>query len=304
MGDALPILVLGRSGQMARSLADVAAGPAGAGLALEFAGRDRINLRDPGAIARLVAATPARVVVNTAAYTAVDLAEEQEAEATVLNDVAPFLLAKACRARHLGLIHLSSDYVFDGEKDGPYVESDAPRPINAYGRSKLAGEKAVLAADPGALVLRTSWIFGPFGRNFMKTVLDHARDRGRLRIVADQVGTPTCSLDLARIILELCRRIAAGTAPGGLYHAAGSGTASWHALASEIVSRSKEAGGPPAVVEAIPTTEYPTPARRPKNSALASARLAETFGLVLPDWRSGVTGCLERLDALGRERQG
>ncbi|MEZ5839268.1 MAG: dTDP-4-dehydrorhamnose reductase [Hyphomicrobiales bacterium] len=294
---ALPILVLGRNGQLARSLADVAAGPAGAGLALRFAGRADVDLHDPLALSRLVGATETAIVINTAGYTAVDRAESEEAEAFALNAEAPRRIARICRSRGIGLIHISTDYVFDGNKAEPYVETDPTAPLNVYGRSKLAGELAVLEDMPEALILRTAWIFGPFGANFLKTVLRLARS-GRMRIVADQIGTPTASLHLAEAILAVCRHHASGTAPGGIYHVAGTGATNWADLAGEIVAGRITDGGPLAIVEPIATAGYPTAARRPMNSRLSCEKLARTFAIALPDWRLGVAESLERLREL------
>jgi dTDP-4-dehydrorhamnose reductase len=231
-------------------------------------------------------------VVNAAAYTAVDLAESDEAAANRANRDGPEELGRLCAAAGVPLIHVSTDYVYDGDKPSPYVETDAVGPRGVYGASKLAGEVAVLASGARAIILRTSWVYAATGRNFVRTMLSLGKTRDVLRIVADQHGCPTSAADLATAILAIASRIETDgwhDAASGVFHAAGSGATTWHGLALTVFEAASRHGAKtPASVAAITTAEYPTPARRPANSRLDCDRLEQVFGVRLPNWRDSV----------------
>jgi dTDP-4-dehydrorhamnose reductase len=290
------LLIAGWHGQLARALVELA--PAAADIEALSVGRPALDLCEPGSIARAMTGFRPDVIINTAAYTAVDKAESEPAAATALNAEGARLLAVEAARLGAALIHVSTDYVFDGAKAGPYIETDATAPINVYGASKLAGEQAVAAANPRHVIVRTSWVHSTTGQNFVKTMLRLARERPSLRVVDDQVGAPTYAPHLAAAILDIARGIArAGPAEGrwGLYHAAGTGYVSWCGLAREVFRVSAALGGPSVPVEAIPSTAYPTPARRPLNSRLDCGKLERDFALRLPPWQTGVADGVRRL---------
>ena len=230
------------------------------------------------------------MVVNAAAFTAVDAAEEEEARAFAINAAGAGEAARFAAEAGARFIHISTDYVFDGSGNAERDESAPTGPLGAYGRSKLAGEEAVRAAAPDALILRTAWVYSPFGHNFVRTMMKLAQGRDELRVVADQRGNPTSALDLADGIL-----VAARSGDGGVYHLAGTGSASWAEFAEAIMDECRRLGLPAAKIVPIPTAEYPTPAKRPMNSMLDSSRFAERFGFVMPDWRSSLRIVVERL---------
>lgn len=290
------LLIAGSHGQVARSFLEV--GPGGPNIEACAIGRPGLDICQTRTIERALADINPTVVINTAAYTAVDDAEGDAERAHALNAEGAGLLAEAAARRGAAIIHLSTDYVFDGRKTSPYVEDDATHPVSVYGQTKLAGEAAVAAANPQHIILRTAWVYSPFGRNFVKTILAHAEKGTELKVVNDQVGSPTYALHLADVILRIAQQIeerAAGAAPWGIYHAAGSGTASWYDVAREILDTSEALGGPVTSLQAIGSDGYPTRAVRPKNSQLDCAKLGATFGLTLPDWRDGVRACVARL---------
>lgn len=295
------ILVLGREGQLARSLAERAAD---GGLALSFVGRPEADLADPESLRRAVRAKGADVIVNAAAYTAVDQAEDEPERAHALNVAGPRALAEAARERGARLIHVSTDYVFDGSGETPWRESDPTGPRSVYGRTKLEGEEAVRTALPDHAIIRTAWVYSPFGRNFVKTMLAAAEARAQLRVVGDQIGNPTSALDLADGILAIIAswRDQPGRGLGRTYHLAGTGSTSWAGFAREIFSLSRARGGPSAEVEAIPTAEWPAKAPRPLNSRLDSTLFAEMFGYRVPHWRDSLAIVVERLLAGLAER--
>jgi len=290
------LLITGWQGQLARSLVEAAAvRPEITALSL---GRPALDLCARPSILRSLSDHTPDVIINTAAYTAVDKAETDRDAAFALNRDGAAMLAEAAAAKHIPVIHVSTDYVFDGAKPTPYVEDDATGPQNVYGASKLAGELAVAAANPRHIILRTAWVHSPFGQNFVKTMLRLAATRPRLGVVADQLGNPTYAPHLATAILDIAAKLngrASGDAAWGLYHAAGSGETSWHGLAQAIFARSKAGGGPFAEADPIPATAYPTPAARPANSRLDCGKLAKAFGIRLPPWQDGVTACVARL---------
>jgi len=293
-----PLLVVGRTGQLAQALIEGA--PQGMGLVA--LGRDELDLADEAAIDRAIASWRPRLVVNAAAYTAVDKAEAEEAAATAVNGSGPGRLAAAAAALGAPLIHVSTDYVFDGTLDRPYRESDPVAPLGAYGRSKLAGERAVAAANAAHVILRTAWLYSHSGRNFLRSMLTLASQRPEIGVVDDQRGNPTYAPDLAEAILAMARRILAGEVPSGgwgVFHAAGAEETTWCGFARHIFEASADRGGRAAAVRPITTAEFPTPARRPANSCLDGARLQAVWGLALPGYRSAVPRCLDRLMAPG-----
>jgi dTDP-4-dehydrorhamnose reductase len=287
------ILVIGRNGQLALALAERGARR---GLEIVSAGRPELDLLDPAKVEKAVADSRADIVVNAAAYTAVDRAESEPEEAEALNARVPALLAAAAAKTGSRLIHVSTDYVFDGEKEAPYREEDPTAPVGIYGRTKLAGEEAVRSAGGEHGIVRTSWVYSPFGSNFVKTMLSAASARPQLRVVGDQIGNPTSALDLADGILAI---VEAWRGPergaGGTWHLAGTGSTSWAGFAREIFRISGALGGPWAEVISIETAEWPTPARRPANSRLDSGRFAAMFGYAAPEWPDSLASCVTRL---------
>jgi len=289
------LLIAGWQGQVARALVEMApACPDVTGCAV---GRAALNICEARSIERALAGINPTVIINSAAYTAVDKAETDADRAFALNRDGARLLADAAARRGIPIIHVSTDYVFDGNKAEPYVEDDATEPATVFGRSKLEGEQAVRDTNPKHIILRTSWIFSSTGRNFVKTMLTQAAEQDRVRVVADQAGSPTYAPHLVRTILELARRASNDEAEGswGVYHAANQGSTTWHGFAEEVFRRSADLGGPVADVEAISSSDYPTPAKRLSNSQLDCSKLKETFGLELPPWQDGVGACVERI---------
>jgi dTDP-4-dehydrorhamnose reductase len=247
-------------------------------------------------IAAVIDETAPDAVVNAAAYTAVDRAEVEPETAFRLNGEAPGQMAAACRVRSLPFVHLSTDYVFDGTKDGPYFEDDVRAPLGVYGRSKAAGEDAVIAAGGETAIVRTAWVYSAFGANFVKTMLRLAAEREEVAVVADQHGCPTWAQDIARASLLLANGLLDGqVACRGLFHAVGGGEATWAALAEAIFAVSRSRGGPSARVRPIMTAEFPTLARRPANSRLNCDRLDTATGYRPPPWRESLTTCLAEL---------
>ncbi len=277
------ILVTGAAGQVGFELVRVLA-PHGDVVATD---RGTLDLASADAIVAAVRGTRPNLIVNAGAYTAVDRAEEERAQAHAVNAVAPGVLAEEARRLGAALIHYSTDYVFDGARTSPYPEDAPTGPLNVYGATKLAGEDAITAVGAHAVVLRTSWVYGTRGRNFLLTIRRLASERDELRIVADQRGVPNWS----RVLAEATARIVAGglaalAERSGLYHLSSSGDASWHEFASAIVGDS----GKPRVVP-ITTAEYPLPARRPPYGVLATAKFESIFGFALPDWRDALARC-------------
>jgi len=288
------LLVIGGAGQVARALRETGAGT---GCTLVTQGRPGLDLLDPASVSAALARYAPDLVINAAAYTAVDTAESDSAAATALNDTAAADLARATGARSIPLIHISTDYVFDGTARRPYREDDPISPLGVYGRSKLDGERAVAALNPQHLIVRTAWVYSPFGRNFVKTMLRLATSQDEVAVVADQVGNPTSAHALARTLLEMAHRIhrQPDEALFGLYHVSGMGDASWAELAEHVFAVSAALGGPSASVSRILTSEYPTPVTRPANSRLDCAKLQRVFGQRLPAWQEGVQDVTSRL---------
>jgi|CXWL01.1.fsa_nt_gi dTDP-4-dehydrorhamnose reductase len=291
---------------MTRVLVTGAGGQVGAAVAerlrasFEVVAHDRatLDMADPSRIAAAVAEARPAVIVNAAAYTAVDRAESEPEAARAVNAVAPGLLGEAARRLGAVVIHYSTDYVYDGTKAGPYDESDATHPLGVYGATKLEGERALALSGASHVILRTSWVYGPRGRNFLLTMLEAAKTRDELRVVDDQHGAPTSVLQLARATAALAALDGETLRTArGVYHASASGETTWHGFARAIFERwsLREPGARMPRVIAIPTKEYPTPVRRPANSRLSNARLAADFGIALGSWEGALD---EVLDAL------
>jgi dTDP-4-dehydrorhamnose reductase len=259
--------------------------------------RGELDLEDPSAITRTIAAQPWSAVINAAAYTDVDRAESQEPVAFAVNAEAPSRLAAETGGRRIPLVHISTDYVFDGRKGAPYIEQDEVAPLNAYGRSKLAGERGVRAANPQHVILRTSWVYSPFRKNFVKTILRLAAERERLTVVADQRGCPTAARDIAQACLDIANRCASQPelTPHGVYHFAGAGEASWFEFASAIVEMAADRLGRSPEIVPIPTSEYPTPAVRAADTRLDCAVVLREFGIEPRPWRQALADTINRL---------
>lgn len=287
-----PILVLGRNGQvgweLCRSLA-----PLGDVVAI---GRQEMDLTDADRLARLVADVGPSLVVNAAAYTAVDRAESEPELAHKINAVAPGVLAEAAHRFGAWLIHFSTDYVFDGTKRSPYLETDAPNPLGVYGRTKLEGERAVQAVGGRHLIFRLGWVYGVRGQNFLLTMQRLAREREELRVVDDQIGTPTWSHLVAEAMGPIVQRLLDGDVSGdvdGIYHLSCAGQTSWHGFASRIIEQMPEVQRKARTVTPISTADYPTPAKRPTWSVLDGSKVQSTFGIRLPHWERALQSALE-----------
>lgn len=285
------VAVIGRSGQVARALAAIR-DPRIA--ALSAFGRPDFDLGAETLDVVALEAFQPDVVINAAAYTAVDKAETERDAAYALNAHGPGQLAAWAGARGLPLLHLSTDYVFPGDAPRPYHEEDAVGPLSVYGASKLEGEQRILASHSGALIFRTAWVYDAEGQNFVRTMLRLAAARPELTIVSDQFGGPTHAADIATTLIEIAARAvtAPGSAQPGLYHLAGTGDTSWAGFAAAIFDQSRQLGLPAAVVKPILTVDYPTPARRPANSRLDCRKLSATFGITLPHWSVSLARCM------------
>lgn len=289
------ILVTGREGQVARSL--VERGP-GQGAEIVTLGRPELDLAEPiDAIVSAIEAAKPEIIISAAAYTQVDKAESEPELAFAINERGAGAVARAAARLNVPLIHLSTDYVFDGSKTDPYIEADETRPAGVYGASKLAGEQAVLAEHDNTAVLRTAWVFSPFGANFVKTMLRLAGMRNEVGVVADQRGNPTCALDIADAVLAVATNLypSGEQEARGVFHMTAAGEASWADFAEAIFEASLRAGGPSAKVNRITTADYPTPAKRPVNSRLDCSRLERIHRVRLPDWRESLQAVVERL---------
>lgn len=292
------ILVAGNSGQVARALVACATGGPHEVTAI---GRPVLDLGQHETIVAALENVRPDIVINAAAYTAVDQAEDDEALATDINATGPGALARACAQRHVPILHISTDYVFDGRASISYSESDPVSPIGAYGRSKLAGEIAVRKENPHHLIFRTAWVYSPYGRNFVKTMLALAETRNEISVVDDQIGCPTSAHDIADALLAVvdCYSTAPDDLPVGVFHLAGTGIASWADMAAEIFRTSAAMGGPSAQVRRIRSEDFPTKAHRPANSRLDCTKLNQVFGIQLPAWRTSLKACVEQLLASG-----
>ncbi len=296
------ILITGSSGQVGEALTRILA-PLGQ---LFAPVRNQLDLTDPASIRAVMREFQPHWVINAAAHTAVDKAESEPDLAAAINTTAPAVFAEEAARIGSIVVHFSTDYVFDGTKSSPYVESDPTNPLNVYGRTKLGGEQALAASGISHLIFRTSWVYGATGKNFLLTILRLAREREHLRIVGDQHGAPTWSFDLARMTAHVVTHfeklaqqnsasLAEATQPAsGIYHAGGSGETTWAGLAQQAIAelQAREPATRLATVEPIPTSEYPTPAKRPLNSRLNCTKLAEALDWRMPDWRESLTQVL------------
>jgi dTDP-4-dehydrorhamnose reductase len=256
-------------------------------------GRPELDLERDDDLSEAIAAVSPVAIVNAAAYTAVDRAEAEPERAYRVNRDAAGRMAALARKQGVPFIHVSTDYVFDGRKRSPYREDDQTGPLNVYGRSKLEGEAAVLAADPDAIVVRTAWVYSPYGQNFVRNMLRLAATQPTVRVVNDQYGSPTSASDLADAILTIVPQARdARDSVGGIYHLTAQGEANWHGFAAAIFAQLARHGLPVPDLEAITTDDYPTPARRPANSRLDCSRAAQVFGIELPHWRPSLERCL------------
>lgn len=292
------ILLTGKNGQIGwelqrtlASLGEVAA-----------VGRNELDMADPDSIRKVIREIRPALIVNAAAYTAVDKAESEPDLVMAVNGIAPGIMAEEARRLHAALVHYSTDYVFDGSKQTPYTEADATNPLNVYGRTKLAGEQAIRAADVPHLILRTSWVYGARGKNFLLTILKLAREKRELKVVDDQIGAPTWSRLIAEVTSQILSKmdsssdLAAMMEAGGLYHVVAAGRTSWHGFAERIIGHltSHSSRAAPKLL-AIPTREYPLPARRPPYSCLSCEKLTQAFGLAIPAWDRSLALCLDEL---------
>lgn len=286
----MKILITGANGQVGWELQRTLA-PLGEVVAL---GREALDLSNADAIRHTVRQIAPELIVNAAAYTAVDKAEEECELAQAVNGIAPGVLAEEAKSLNAALVHYSTDYVFDGLKGAPYEEIDGAHPASVYGKTKLAGEKAIAAVGAPHLILRTSWVYGARGKNFLRTMLRLANERDELRVVNDQLGAPTWSRMIAEAtsaILAQCLHKGAVVLSdkGGLYHLTAAGQTSWFGFASEIVKHTEK---PPRMTP-ISTAEYPLPALRPAYSVMSNSKLERTFHIRLPDWRAALALCME-----------
>ncbi|PPA77357.1 dTDP-4-dehydrorhamnose reductase [Achromobacter spanius] len=292
------IVLLGKNGQVGHAL-QRALLPLGPVCAF---GREECDLVDPALLASTLRRVNPQVIVNAAAYTAVDKAESEQDTARRINTDAVAEIAEFARETGALLVHYSTDYVFDGQKRGPYIESDIPHPQNVYGATKLAGEVAIIASGCDALIFRTSWVFSNHGGNFLKTMLRLARDRETLNVVADQHGTPTSAELIADVTLLAIAAQRQGRLNNGVYHMTAAGSTSWHGFAKHIIGRARANGAAlkltPDNIRAISTAEYPTAAQRPKNSTLSTAALKHALGVELPDWTSHANRAIDQLTKL------
>jgi len=288
------LLVFGRNGQVGHELQRRLP----SGVTVTALDRSTVDITRRDDVARAIAAAGCNVVVNAAAHTAVDQAESEPEAAFAANADGPAFMAEACAAGGLPLIHISTDYVFDGSKVGAYTEDDPTAPLGVYGNSKAAGEQAVRERLPEHVIVRTSWVFSAHGKNFVKTMLRLGTERDALRIVADQTGCPTAAADIAHAVLAIARQVAdrpAGT-PWGTYHYCGAERTTWHGFAQAVFDLRQELTGQPNPrLDAIRTEDYPTPTRRPMNSEMDCRRIAQAFGIVAPNWRRSLSEVMHEL---------
>lgn len=282
----MKVLVFGKSGQVATELARQAD--------VTSVGRDQADLTDPAACAAIIAATDADIVINAAAYTAVDRAEEDETTAAIVNGAAPGAMARAAAARGMPFLHISTDYVFNGQGDHPWQPDDPTGPLGAYGRTKLLGEQATVAEGGRFAILRTSWVVSAHGNNFVKTMLKLGQTRASLNVVADQFGAPTPAADIAAALLKMAKAFHQGQGRSGIYHFAGRPDTNWADFARSIFRLS----GLAVTVNDIPSSAYPTPAERPANSRMDCTLIERHFGIARPDWQAGLKSILSELGDL------
>ena len=283
----MKLLVFGQTGQVAREL--IRRVPAGT--TVVSLGRERADLSDPAVCADAIMRSDADAVINAAAWTAVDKAETDEAAATIINGTAPAAMASTCARLGIPFLHISTDYVFDGAGDTPFATDHPTAPLGAYGRSKLAGENGVRSAGGAHLILRTSWVVSAHGANFVKTMRRLGADRASLNVVADQIGGPTPAADIADALITAARVMMDGH-KGGTYHFSGAPDCSWADFARAIMA----GAGLACQITDIPSSAYPTPAKRPMNSRLDCSAFMRDFGVARPDWRTGLSDILSELE--------
>lgn len=297
----MKLLVTGKSGQVATALLQIGAAQA---VDIVAMGRPEFDLTDPEqGLSKLVAARP-DVIVSAAAYTAVDKAESDAKAAEQINASGPAALAGLAAELDIPIVHLSTDYVFDGSKADAYVETDRTNPLGVYGATKLRGEQAIAGAGGRHAILRTAWIYSPFGSNFLKTMLRLAATQPEIRVVDDQRGNPTSALDIANAVIMVARNLIARPSDaslGGIFHMAGAGEASWADFATEIFTFSASLGGPSAIVTRISTADYPTAAKRPANSRLDTSKLRTVHGVAMPPWQNSTHDTIRRLLVSGAQ---
>jgi dTDP-4-dehydrorhamnose reductase len=289
------LIVTGREGQLAQSLVERCES---AGITITCLARPEIDLLEPDVVARAIESARGDIVINAAAYTAVDKAESEPELAMRINSDGAQAVAAAAAKTGRPIVQISTDYVFDGALDRPYREEDAVAPVSAYGRTKLAGEYSVAAANPRHVIVRTAWVYSPFGYNFLKTMLRLGLTRKEISVVADQWGSPSSALDIADALIAIARRLVvepANESLFGIFHMTGSGYTTWAGFAAAIFSQAAAQGRAPVNVVPISTAQYPTPATRPANSRLDVGKLHRVFGLALPEWRGSVQDCVGRL---------
>jgi dTDP-4-dehydrorhamnose reductase len=295
----LRVAVIGKHGQVARALAEH--GAAEPDVTLIRIGRPELDLRAHETIAGALEPLETSVIVNAAAYTAVDQAEEDPEAAAAVNSAGAGAVAEAARVLGVPLVHLSTDYVFDGEKTSPYAEEDWPAPTNAYGASKLAGEQRVCAASQDHVILRTAWVYAPYGKNFLRTMCALASAKDEVRVVHDQLGSPSYAPDIAIAIIRIARNLVEKPSEArlrGIFHLAGRGETNWAGFAGAIFDFLGAKGLRRPALIPITSADYPTRARRPANSRLDCAKIARVYGISLPPWRESLEACMERLITL------
>jgi dTDP-4-dehydrorhamnose reductase len=284
----MKLLVFGQTGQVAREL--IRRAPAG--VTLQSLGRAQADLSDPAVCADAIMLSDADAVINAAAWTAVDKAETEEADATIINGAAPAAMARACARHGIPFLHISTDYVFDGAGEVPFTPDHPTAPLGAYGRSKLAGEHGVVSAGGAHLILRTSWVVSAHGANFVKTMRRLGADRQTLNVVADQIGGPTPAADIADALFTAAAAMIDGH-KGGTHHFSGAPDTSWADFARAIMA----GAGLTCQINDIPSSAYPTPAKRPQNSRLDCSAFLRDFGIARPDWRAGLAAILKELES-------
>ena len=278
------ILAFGKTGQVATELQRLSG--------VMALGRDDVDLSDTVACAAAIREHAPKAVINAAAYTAVDRAEDEEHRATIINGDAPTTMAKACAALKIPMVHISTDYVFNGTGNTPYLPEDATEPQNAYGRSKLAGENCLRKSGVAYAILRTSWVVSTHGVNFVKTMLRLSKTRDALNVVADQIGGPTPARDVAAACLQMVEQLIQEPSKSGIYHFSGAPDVSWAEFATEIFAQADRL----VTITPIPTAEYPTPAKRPLNSRMDCRSTEQVFGVTRPNWQDGLKEILKDLE--------
>ena len=286
------VLLFGATGQVGREICQRAPR---VGVDLTVLSRADVDLFDSSAVRRAILASDADIIVNAAAYTAVDRAETEEALAHIVNAAAPEMMARVAEEKNRALIHLSTDYVFDGEMDEPYDENDLTAPINAYGRTKLAGEEAIREACRRHVIVRTSRVFSPFGVNFVKSMLRIAGEQSSIGMVDDQYASPTAAGDIADAVLAIARSASMGRASWGTFHFTSDGVTTWRGFADAVFDGAAPWLGVRPVVEPIPSSDYPTPAERPANSLLDCSKISRAYGISGRPWREALAEVLEML---------